>query len=70
MDFRCIIKLRFKKIMIGKDYSGKYHIIKKNKHSRKFRTGQDYIFYCKKAKKYNLPYLIPISDEEAGVIFR
>lgn len=68
MCIRCIIKFNFKFFLIGKDFNGKYHIIKKNQYSRRFSIGGDYNFYCKRNFKFKISYLLPISDEEAGVI--
>lgn len=67
--FRCIIKREKGDFFIGVDYNGKKYNIKKNRNIR-CRVGDDFYFYAKRAKGIVRDTLIPLSDEEAGVVGR
>lgn len=67
--FRCIIRKDKGKFFIGEDYSGRKYNIEKNRNIR-CKVGDDFYFYAKKQKGLIRDTLIPISDEEAGVIKR
>lgn len=68
MLYRIIVKKETEKYFIGKSYDNKRYKIVKNKNVRNLKVGRDYHFYAKKEKKLFTTILIPISDEEAGVI--
>ena len=65
--YRCIIKGEKSKYYIGKDYNGRGYIIEKNKNIR-CKVGDDFYFYAERVKGLLKDKLIPVSDEEAGVI--
>lgn len=47
---RCVVKLKFKKFYIAKDYNKNWYIIHKNKLSTYFKVGGDYSFYANLSK--------------------
>ena len=68
MLYRVIIKRETAKYFIGKSYNNKRYKIEKNQYSKKFRVGNDLYFYARKEEKLLSTILVPISDEEAGVL--
>lgn len=68
MLYRLIIKRETAKYFIGKSYDNKRYKIEKNKYSKKLRVGSDSYFYARKEEKLLSTILVPISDEEAGVL--
>ena len=68
MLYRVIIKRETAKYFIGKSYDNKRYKIEKNQYSKKFRVGNDLYFYARKEEKLLSTILVPISDEEAGVL--
>lgn len=68
MLYRVIIKRETSRYFIGKSYDNKKYKIEKNQYSKNLRVGSDSYFYAKKEKKLLSTILIPISDEEAGVL--
>ena len=65
--YRCKIKKELGKYFIGQDYSGNKYKIEKNKYIN-CKVGDDLYFYAKKEKRFLSTILVPVSDEEAGVI--
>ena len=63
MLYRVIIKKETSKYFIGKSYDNK-----KNEYVKKLKVGSDSYFYAKKEERLLGTVLIPISDEEAGVL--
>ena len=68
MLYRVIIKRETAKYFIGKSYDNKRYMIEKNEYSKKLRVGSDSYFYARKEEKLLSTILVPISDEEAGVL--
>lgn len=68
MLYRVIIKRETSKYFIGKTYDNKKYKIEKNQYSKKLKVGSDSYFYARKEEKLLSTILVPISDEEAGVI--
>ena len=68
MLYRVIIKKETSKYFIGKTYDNKKYKIEKNQYSKKLRGGSDSYFYARKEDGLLSTILVPISDEEAGVI--
>lgn len=68
MLYRIIIKKETKNYFIGKNYNKKIYKIKKNTYSKNLYIGADVYIYAICIKKFFYDVLIPISDEEAGVI--
>ena len=68
MLYRVIIKRETAKYFIGKSYDNKRYKIQKNRYSNKLGVGSDSYFYARKEEKFLCTILIPISDEEAGVL--
>ncbi|MBX9138004.1 MULTISPECIES: hypothetical protein [unclassified Clostridium] len=68
MLYRVIIKRETAKYFIGKSYDNKRYKIEKNEYSKKLRVGSDSYFYARKEEKLLSTILVPISDEEAGVL--
>ena len=68
MLYRVIIKRETAKYFIGKSYDNKGYKIEKNEYSKKLRVGSDSYFYARKEEKLLSTILVPISDEEAGVL--
>lgn len=68
MLYRVIIKRETGKYFIGKSYDNKRYKIEKNEYSKKLRVGSDSYFYARKEEKLLSTILVPISDEEAGVL--
>ena len=68
MLYRVIIKRETAKYFIGKSYDNKRYKIEKNKYSKKLRVGSDSYFYARKEENLLSTILVPISDEEAGVL--
>ncbi|MGG7177015.1 hypothetical protein ACQPU1_05475 [Clostridium paraputrificum] len=67
--FRCIIKSEKSSYYIGKDYNGNKYTIAKNENIR-CRVGDDFYFYARREKGLIRDKLIPVSDEEAGVVHK
>ena len=65
--YRCIIKSERGSSYLGKDYNGRKYKIIKNSHL-KCKVGADIYFYAKIEKGLIRDTLIPVSDEEAGVV--
>ncbi|MGL5151049.1 MAG: hypothetical protein ACRC7N_10815 [Clostridium sp.] len=70
MTYRVIITKDSGKYYVGKTFTEKKYKILKNEYSEGFRIGLDYHFYAKEEKGLLSTTLIPISDEEAGVVMR
>ena len=68
MLYRVIIKRETAKYFIGKSYDNKRYKIEKNEYSKKLRVGSDSYFYARKEDGLLSTILVPISDEEAGVL--
>ena len=68
MLYRVIIKRETAKYFIGQSYDNKRYKIEKNEYSKKLRVGSDSYFYARKEEKLLSTILVPISDEEAGVL--
>ena len=68
MLYRVIIKRETSNYFIGRSYDNKKYKIKKNEYSKKLRVGSDSYFYARKEEKFLSTILIPISDQEAGVL--
>lgn len=68
MLYRVIIKKETSKYFIGKSYNNKKYKIEKNEYVKKLKVGSDSYFYAKKEERLLGTVLIPISDEEAGVL--
>lgn len=68
MLYRVIIKKETSKYFIGKSYDNKKYKIEKNQYSTKLRVGSDSYFYARKEEGLLSTILVPISDEEAGVL--
>ena len=68
MLYRVIIKKETDKYYIGKSYDNKRYKIEKNQYTKKLRVGSDSYFYARKEEKLLSTILVPISDEEAGVL--
>ncbi|MBM6820213.1 MULTISPECIES: hypothetical protein [Clostridia] len=68
MLYRVIIKRETSKYFIGKTYDNKKYKIEKNQYSKNLKVGSDSYFYARKEEKLLSTILVPISDEEAGVL--
>lgn len=68
MLYRVIIKRETSKYFIGKAYDNKKYKIEKNQYSRNLKVGSDSYFYARKEERLLSTILVPISDEEAGVL--
>lgn len=68
MLFRVIVKFRLGSFLVVKDFNKRIFLVKINDISRKFKNGQDYYFYASVEKKFYGKFLVPMSDEEAGVV--
>ena len=68
MLYRIIVKKETEKYFVGKSYDNKKYKKIKNENVKNLKVGMDYHFYAKKEEKLFGTILIPISDEEAGVI--
>ena len=68
MLYRVIIKKETDKYYIGKSYDNKKYKILKNDNIKNLKVGLDYHIYAKKVEKMFGTVLIPISDDEAGVV--
>ena len=68
MLYRVIIKRETSKYFIGKTYDNKNYKIEKNQYSKNLKVGSDSYFYARKEEKLLSTILVPISDEEAGVL--
>lgn len=68
MLYRVIIKKETSKYFIGKTYDNKKYKIEKNQYSKHLKVGNDSYFYARKEEGLLSTILVPISDEEAGVL--
>ena len=68
MLYRVIIKRETSKYFIGKTYDNKKYKIEKNQYSKNLKVGSDSYFYARKEEKLLSTILVPISDDEAGVL--
>ncbi|MEN8077180.1 hypothetical protein ABFP60_09465 [Clostridioides difficile] len=68
MLYRIRIKRETKNYFIGKAYDNKRYKIEKNQYSNKLRVGSDSYFYARRKEGFLATILIPVSDEEAGVL--
>ena len=68
MLYRVIIKKETDKYYIGKSYDNKKYKILKNDNIKNLKVGLDYHIYAKKEDTMFGTVLIPISDDEAGVV--
>ena len=68
MLYRVIIKRETSKYFIGKTYDNKKYKIEKNQYSKNLKVGSDSYFYARKEERLLSTILVPISDEEAGVL--
>ena len=68
MLYRVIIRKETDKYSIGKSYDNKKYEILKNDNIKNLKVGLDYHIYAKKEEKMFGTVLIPISDDEAGVV--
>ncbi|MGL4773773.1 MAG: hypothetical protein ACRC2K_09435 [Clostridium sp.] len=70
MTYRVIITKESGKYFVGKTFTDKKYKILRNEFSESFKVGLDYHFYAKEERGLLSTVLIPISDEEAGVVMR
>ncbi|MDY4077582.1 MAG: hypothetical protein SOY42_02150 [Clostridium sp.] len=65
--YRCKIIKEHRNYFIGEDYSGNRYKIEKNENIN-CKVGSDIYFYAILKSGFFSTILIPVSDEEAGVI--
>lgn len=65
--YRCKIIKEHRSYFIGEDYSGNRYKIKKNEYIH-CKVGSDIYFYAILKYGFFSMILIPVSDEEAGVV--
>ena len=65
--YRCRIIKEHRNYFIGEDYSGNRYKIKKNEYIH-CKVGSDIYFYAILKNRFFSTILIPVSDEEAGVV--
>ena len=68
VDKKIVLDSYIIKYYIGKSYDNKKYKILKNDNIKNLKVGLDYHIYAKKEEKMFGTVLIPISDDEAGVV--
>lgn len=68
MLYRVVLKYEFKNFYIAKDYNDRWYKVLKNKVTKKFQVAMDYYIYATATKGVIFNTLLPLTNEEAGVV--